>query len=50
MKLPEEDRTTISFINGFGLGVFIEKRVWYIIILCLIIEIKPKTKNHAKRY
>ena len=50
MKLPEEDRTTISFINGFGLGVFIEKKVWYIIILCLIIEIKHKTKNHAKRY
>jgi len=50
MKLPEEERTTISFINGLGLGVFIEKKVWYIIILCLIIEIKPKTKNHAKRY
>lgn len=50
MKLPEEDRTTVSFINGFGLGIFREKRVWYIIILCVIIEIKPKTKNYAKRY
>ena len=50
MKLPKEERTTISFINGFGLGVFIEKKVWYVIILCVIIEIKPKTKNYAKRY
>ena len=50
MRNFNEERTTISFINGFGFGIFREKRVWYIIILCLIIEIKPKTKNYAKRY
>jgi hypothetical protein len=50
MRNLNEERTTISFINGIGLGVFREKKVWYIIILCLTIEIQPKTKNYAKRY